>query len=72
MRARLHERMQCTTMGLVKQLDLIGTSEVARILGVDRSTVTRRVARGDLAPATRAPGHRGALLFRREDVEGSR
>lgn len=59
-------------MGPVKKLDLIGTLEVARMLGVDRSTVTRRVAKGDLDPVTRAPGHRGALLFRREDVEVKR
>lgn len=72
-RAWLHFGVQCTTMGVVKlRLDLIGTLEASRMLGVDRSTITRRVARGDLEPVMRAPGERGAWLFRREDVEAAR
>lgn len=48
--------------------DLLPTSEVARIYGCDVRTVHRMVAKGTLTPAIKAPGLRGALLFRREDV----
>lgn len=48
--------------------DLIPTSEVARIYGCDVRTVHRLVQRGRLTPAIKAPGLRGALLFRRSDV----
>ena len=48
--------------------DLIPTSEVARIYGCDVRTVHRLVARGRLTPSIKAPGKRGALLFRRGDV----
>jgi excisionase family DNA binding protein len=52
-----------------KTSDLIPTSEVARLRNVDVRTVHRWVTRGELTPAVKAPGLRGALLFRREDVE---
>lgn len=48
--------------------DLIPTAEVARIYGCQVRTVHRLVERGILTPAIKAPGKRGALLFRREDV----
>mgnify|MGYP001366195301 CR=1 FL=1 len=48
--------------------DLIPTAEVARIYGCDVRTVHRMVRDGRLEPAIKAPGKRGALLFRREDV----
>ena len=48
--------------------DLIPTAEVARIYGCDVRTVHRLAARGVLVPAIKAPGLRGALLFRRQDV----
>jgi hypothetical protein len=48
--------------------DLLPTKEVAAIYGCDVRTVHRMVARGDLTPAIKAPGPKGALLFRREDV----
>ncbi len=47
---------------------LIPTVEVARIYGRDVRTIHRMVARGILTPAIKAPGTRGAMLFRREDV----
>ena len=47
---------------------MIPTAEVARIYGCDVRTVHRLVARGRLTPAIKAPGLRGALLFRRADV----
>lgn len=48
--------------------DLLPTAEVARLLGRDVRTVHRLVARGDLTPAFKGPGLRGALFFRRSDV----
>ena len=48
--------------------DLIPTVEVARIYGCDVRTVHRMVAAGRLVPAIKAPGLRGALMFRRGDV----
>lgn len=48
--------------------DLIPASEVARIYGCHVRTVHRLVAKGDLTPAIKAPGAKGAFLFRRVDV----
>jgi hypothetical protein len=48
--------------------DLLPTAEVARIYGCDVRTVHRLVSRGRLTPAIKAPGKRGALMFRRSDV----
>lgn len=48
--------------------DLLTAAEVARIYGVHVRTVHRMVAKGDLSPAIKAPGIRGALFFRRSDV----
>ena len=50
------------------QDELIPTAEVARILGVQVSTVSRRVARGELVPVVKVPGKTGAFLFRRGDI----
>lgn len=49
--------------------DLITTATVAQMLYKDVSTISRMVARGDLVPAVKVPGKRGAYLFRRSDVE---
>lgn len=50
--------------------DLIGTAEVARILGKSPRTVHRMVQAGALTPALIAPGgFAGAYLFSRADVE---
>lgn len=49
--------------------DLISTTEVARLLGIDRSGVIKRVKAGDLSPVQKLPGRTGAYLFRRSDVE---
>ena len=50
------------------QADLIGTKEAADLLGCDRSTLTRKVTAGQLAPALRLGGATGAMLFHRSDV----
>ena len=49
--------------------DLIPASEVARIYGCHVRTVHRLVAKGDLTPAIKAPGAKGAYLFRRADAD---
>jgi DNA-binding transcriptional MerR regulator len=48
---------------------LIGSTESARILNVDKATLTRWVAAGILVPAHKLPGKNGALLFNRADIE---
>jgi Helix-turn-helix domain len=48
--------------------DLIGTTETAEILGLERSTIARRVQMGQMGYAGRLAGKRGAYLFRRRDV----
>ena len=48
---------------------LLTTADVAEMLGKDVSTIHRLVARGDLRVAIKAPGKRGAYLFRKSDVD---
>jgi len=48
--------------------DLIGSAEACQILQIDRSTLSRWVKFGDVDPAMRL-SERGAMLFRRADVE---
>ena len=49
---------------------LIGTAEVATLLGVDKATVTRWAQDGKLSIAARVgASQNAAMLFRREDVE---
>lgn len=52
--------------------ELIGVAEAAEIIGRDKRTVHRMVARGELEPASKLPGLRGAFVFRRADVEAKR
>jgi predicted site-specific integrase-resolvase len=48
----------------------IGTKEACRYLDVDKSTLTRWVAKGVLTPAFRASNAaNSAMIFRREDIE---
>lgn len=48
---------------------LIRTSEAAEILGESVRQFIRRVERGEVQPAMKLPGIRGAYLFNRPDVE---
>lgn len=49
---------------------LIGTAEVARLLGKSHRTVHRLVESGALVPAIVAPGGpKGSYLFDRADIE---
>lgn len=49
--------------------ELLNSAEVCAQLGIDRSTLTRRVAAGRVPYAGKAPGVRGAYLFHRADIE---
>lgn len=49
--------------------DLIGTTDAAKQIEVERSTLVRWVQLGRITPAVKMPGKTGALLFRVEDVE---
>ncbi len=49
--------------------DLIGTTEAAEVIGIERSTISRWVKDGALNPAHRMTGQTGAFLFHRSEVE---
>lgn len=49
--------------------ELVGSSEVCRILTINPSTVGRWVESGRLKPAHKLPGKNGAYLFNRRDIE---
>ena len=49
--------------------DLPTSAEVCAELHIDRSTLSRWVASGRIAPAVKAPGKRGAFLFSAASVE---
>jgi excisionase family DNA binding protein len=49
--------------------DEVLTQEAARILGVSKATISRMVERGTLTPSRRVSGIRGAMWFRRADIE---
>ena len=49
-------------------LDLVGTSDAAKILDVHPATVTRMVDTDLLKPAGRLGGDSGAFVFNRADV----
>lgn len=53
------------TIPMSQPPDLIGSAETCDLLDIDRSTLTRWVAAGKVAPAVRLPGRTGALLFDR-------
>lgn len=52
----------------MSNLELIPTSEVARLAGRDVRTVNRWVKDGRLKPAVQGPGVRGPRMFRPSDV----
>jgi hypothetical protein len=43
--------------------ELVTSSQLAELLGVDRSTVARRIQAGKLVPTFKAPGRTGVALF---------
>lgn len=49
--------------------DLIGATEAARLIGCDKTTLTRAVADGRIAKAHKLPGKNGAFLFATDEVD---
>lgn len=47
----------------------LGSAQVCDRLGIDRSTLTRWVAAGRIAPLYKAPGIRGTFVFDSAEVE---
>jgi predicted site-specific integrase-resolvase len=58
--------------GQMSDSKLIGTDDAARLLGIDRSTLTRWVKAEKIKPAVTVPGYRGAHLFAVESVDAIR
>ena len=53
---------------MITPADLIGAAEVCRLLGINRSTVVRRVKAGTLPCLAKLDGSSGALVFDRNDI----
>lgn len=49
--------------------DLIGSTEAARILSIDKATLSRWVTTGQLRAAYKLPAKNGAYFFNRADIE---
>lgn len=49
---------------------LIGSTEAAEILGVNKATLVRWVAKGRVTPVQQLPGANGAYLFSRPQIMG--
>lgn len=49
--------------------NVLTTSEVADLLQVSPSAVSRMVSRGELSPNIKAPGVRGPMFFDADEVE---
>jgi hypothetical protein len=56
-------------MADVRQLDTIGTAEVADILGWSRAKVKREAKNGGLPTIGKLPAATGAYLFNRSTIE---
>jgi excisionase family DNA binding protein len=51
------------------QAPLMGSAEACEILRIDRSTLTRWVAKGRISPAQKLPGESGVYLFDPDEVD---
>ena len=58
----------CKSLAMATSDPLIGSAEVCERLRIDRSTLTRRVARGEITPVQKLPGETGAYLFEAGEV----
>lgn len=54
---------------LITPDQLIGAATVCSMLGIDRSTMSRRIAAGKLTPLAQLDGPRGAFVFDLSDVQ---
>lgn len=76
MRACLRRTVQCTMLVYMHDPDhslaLIGSAEACQLLGINRSTLTRRVSRGELPPVGKLRGTNGAWIFRQADIEAAK
>lgn len=52
----------------MSNLDVIGATDAAKLLGVARSTIAARVQSGTLTPTARV-GKRGTFVFDRAEIE---
>jgi len=69
----LQHAMYCAMLiRVASHTDLIGSRESCRILQIDKSTLSRKVADGSIKPASKMPGRNGAYVFHRRDVEALR
>lgn len=50
-------------------INLIGTTEAAKLLRIDRSSLVRRVQSGAIQPFQKLPAATGAYLFDRARIE---
>jgi predicted site-specific integrase-resolvase len=48
---------------------LLGSADVCKALGIDRSTLSRWIKDGTAVPSMRLPGKTGAYLFTVEELE---
>jgi excisionase family DNA binding protein len=55
-------------LDMPNQPTFIRSVEAAQLLGIDRSTLTRWVKAGKIAPIVRGEGVRGEMFFNRADV----
>lgn len=53
----------------ITEPELITTAQAAEVSGKNWRTIIRLVERGQLEPAQKLPGLRGAYLFRQSDIE---
>ena len=71
----MHNSHACTNVVHMKNNESreaevpLTASEASAKMGVDRSTLTRWVAAGQISPLKKLPGVRGAMLFSPSDIE---
>jgi predicted site-specific integrase-resolvase len=58
----------CKSFSMATTEQLMGSAEACGILGIDRSTLTRWVAKGIITPAQKLPGETGVYLFQPAEV----
>lgn len=50
---------------------LIGSKAVCALLNIDRSTLSRRISKGQLKPLAQLDGPRGAYVFDAADIQAA-